>query len=45
MQMQLDVATLAQDAEGLGVDVEASDAFKTLRGATQDAPAPSEDKK
>lgn len=33
MQMQLDVDTLAKDAEGLGVDVRGSRAFEVLRGA------------
>ncbi|BGP14663.1 hypothetical protein JCM10213_001627 [Rhodosporidiobolus nylandii] len=34
MQMQLDVETLAKDAEALGVDVEGSEAFGGLRRAT-----------
>ncbi|BGP06652.1 hypothetical protein JCM10049v2_002476 [Rhodotorula toruloides] len=33
MQMQLDVETLAKDAEELGVDVEGCEAFRTLRRA------------
>lgn len=40
MQMQLDVQTLGKDAESLGVDVEGSEAFGSLRNATADvAPA------
>ena len=42
MQMQLDVATLAKDAEALGVDVLHMTAFEGLKGAIVDA---SEDKK
>ncbi|GAA5885926.1 hypothetical protein JCM5296_007033 [Sporobolomyces johnsonii] len=34
MQMQLDVETLGQDAQALGVDVDASGAFQGLRKAT-----------
>ncbi|GAA5884786.1 hypothetical protein JCM6882_005394 [Rhodosporidiobolus microsporus] len=34
MQMQLDVETLAKDAESLGVDVDGSEAFGGLRRAT-----------
>lgn len=41
LQMQLDVATLAQDAASLGVDVETSEAFRALVGATSDAPSSS----
>lgn len=38
MQMQLDVQTLGADAESLGVDVEGSEVFASLRNATKDAP-------
>lgn len=34
MQMQLDVETLAKDAQELGVDVDGSEAFAGLRRAT-----------
>lgn len=40
MQMQLDVQTLGKDAEALGVDIEGSEAFASLRNATADTAAP-----